>query len=128
MPGTEVGVRVDGGRRLRATLKAAGDDLSDLKAAHTEAAQIAARVGQSAAPRRSGRLAGSVRGSGSKTAATIRAGKKALPYANPIHWGWFKRHIKPNPWLSRAAQQTEPAWQAVYMDAVDQAIDQIKGT
>jgi hypothetical protein len=39
----------------------------------------------------------------------ILAGYKRVPYANPIHWGWFldkrtgvKRNIKPNPFLARA--------------------------
>jgi hypothetical protein len=40
--------------------------------------------------------------------ASVSVGSR-LPYANPIHWGWFydknnfvKKRIKPNPFLSRA--------------------------
>lgn len=120
-------VQVEGARRLRSTLRAAGDDLADLKQAHADAAQIATAAGKAGAPRLSGRLAGTVRGSGTKTAAIIRASTKAVPYANPIHWGWHRHHIKPNPWLSLAAQATEPEWTAVYMSAVDKAISQVKG-
>lgn len=125
--GEYAAVRVEGGRRLRATMKAAGHDLDDLKAAHAAAVGIVVPVAQAGAPVEDGYLAGSVRGAGTVSAAIIRAGKKLVPYAAPIHWGWFKKHIRPNPWLSRAAQTTEPAWQRVYIDAVDQAIDQIKG-
>ena len=127
MPAAVAGVQVEGARQLRSTLKAAGDDLSDLKAAHTEAARIAAAAGSSSAPRVTGALAASVRGSGTKTAAVIRAGKASVPYAAPIHWGWFAKHIKPNPWLSRATQSTEPTWTAVYMNAINQAIEKVKG-
>jgi hypothetical protein len=126
MPG-DAGIKVDGARRLRSTLKAAGDDLSDLKAAHAAAAQIVAGSGGAGAPRVTGALAGTVRSSGTTTAAIVRAGKAAVPYAAPIHWGWFSRHIRPNPWLSRAAQQTEPTWQPIYMAAVNRAVDKVKG-
>lgn len=56
-----------------------------------------------------GRLLGSLRASNLKNRVVVRAGSKRLPYANPIHWGWFYdrnnfiyKNIKPNPFLSRA--------------------------
>lgn len=120
-------VKIDGARQLRRSLKAAGDDLEDLKAAHAAAAQIAAEASAQLAPSRSGKLRQSIRSSGTKTAGIVRAGKKAVPYANPIHWGWFKRGIKPNPFASRGAQDSEGRWLPIYEVAVEKALDKVKG-
>lgn len=116
---------VQGGRQLRRTLKAAGVDLNDLKAAHAEAARIAEQAVK--APRRSGRLAGSVRSAGTKTAGILRAGRASVPYAGVIHWGWPRRGIPARPFLSEAAQSSEPRWLPVYQRHVDKALDQVKG-
>ena len=42
MAGREAGIKVEGQRELRKSLRQAGDDLEDLKAAHKAAAEIAA--------------------------------------------------------------------------------------
>lgn len=125
--GWDAGVQIEGAKQLRKSLKAAGDDLTDLKAAHAEAATIVATAGQAGAPSVTGLLAASVRGAGTKTAAIVRAGKAAVPYANPIHWGWFRHHINPNPWLTRAAQSTESRWIGTYNTAVQTMLDKIEG-
>lgn len=106
-------------------MKEAGLDLGELKEAHLSAARMV--VAATHAPRRSGRLAGTVRGSGTKTAAVVRAGRSSVPYAGPIHWGWRARHIRPNPFLTRAAQETEPAWTEVYLAQVESILGQIRG-
>lgn len=38
------------------------------------------------------------------------------PYSAPIHWGWRKRNIAPNPWVLRAADT--PGWIDVYLDQI----------
>ena len=116
-----------GARELRRTLRKAGDDLAELKAAHAEAAGIVAGAARPGAPRVSGALAGTVRPGATKTAAIVRAGKASVPYANPIHWGWGRRHIAANPWMSRAATSTENTWTAAYAEAVDKIIGTIQG-
>lgn len=122
------GVQLEGGRKFRKSLVAAGGDLRDLKEAHTQAAQLVAGAARAGAPvGDTGKLARTVRGAGSNTTATVRAGSNAVPYANPIHWGWFSRHIKPNTWVSRAAQATEPTWTPIYLTAVNAALDTIEG-
>ncbi len=122
--------QVEGARQLRATLRRAGDDLSDLRDANRQASEIVAPVAKSRVPHRSGRLAESIRPGATKTAAIVRAGnnrKTGVPYANPIHWGWFKRGIKPNPFLSLAAQESENRWRLPYEKALQAALDKIKG-
>lgn len=117
-----------GARQLRRTLKQAGSDLSELKDVHAKVGAIVVGAGRTGAPRRSGSLAGSVRASRAAASATIRAGSARAPYAGPIHWGWPNRGIRAQPWLSEAATATEPAWTAVYEQAVDQILAEVKGT
>lgn len=121
-------VRVEGAARLRRTLRAAGEDLTALKDANRAAADIAARGGQALAPVRSGHIRGTVRAGGTVAAGVVRAGRKSVPYAGPIHWGWPKRGIKPQPFLSLGAQATEPTWLPLFEVHVKTAIQQIKGT
>lgn len=119
---------VVGGRQLRKTLREAGDDLTDLKTAHRQAAGIAADGAAARAPRVSGRLAATIRAAGTKTAGIVRVGNNTrVPYGPPIHWGWGRRHIAANPFASRGAQESQPQWLPIYERVVDEALNQIKG-
>jgi hypothetical protein len=119
-------VRVEGSRQARDSLRRAGAQLDDLKEAHTEIANIIQPVAAGAAPRRTGRLAGSGRASGSKREATVSFGNR-LRYARPIHWGWPARNISPHRFLWDAQQSTEPRWTQVYHQAIQRILDRIKG-
>lgn len=120
-------VEVEGARQLRNTLRAAGDDLEDLKAANQQAADIAATAARMRAPRRSGTLAGDIRASGTKTAGIVRAGRKKIPYAGPIHWGWPARGIEAQPYMTEGAQSTESIWVPLYQELMDDALKKVKG-
>ena len=119
---------VKGARQLRSTLRAAGDNLADLKETHKRAAQVAADRAAALAPRSTGRLAASIRAAGTKTAGIVRAGNNTTaPYAGPIHWGWRERNITPNTFASTGAQQSEPTWRKLYETYVDDTLNTIKG-
>lgn len=120
-------IKVEGGARLRRTLRQAGSDLKDLTAAHSATAQLVANAGRARAPKVSGALAGTIRPSGTKTKAVVRAGFARVPYAGPIHWGWPARSIPAQPFLSDAATSTEPAWQNIYLAALDKTISKVEG-
>jgi hypothetical protein len=95
-----VTIKLDNMREFRRDLKALGDDaINDLKAVHTANANIVAGTARVLVPKRTGRLAGTIRGAGTKTGGRVRAGFKAVPYAGPIHFGWADRGIKPQPFL-----------------------------
>lgn len=114
------------GKAIRRQLKAAGENLADLKAAHREAARIAAEASADLAPVKSGKLAATVRASGTNTAGIIRAGNNTrVKYAAPIHWGWHRRHIKPQPFLSDGARDSEGRWVPVFERTLDDAIRRI---
>lgn len=126
------GLKLEGGRNLRRTMRQAGSDLQDLKDANAAAAAIVAGRAKSWAPKVSGRLAGTVRSSGTKTAGIARAGNNrrsasGVPYAAPIHWGWPSRNIKANPFLSYSAQATEPTWLRLFEKRVNDALAKVKG-
>lgn len=124
----DVTVRVDGLGKLRRELRRMGDDLADLKAANAAAAATVAAAAASRAPRRSGRLAASVRGNRAAGRATVAAGGAAVPYAGPIHYGWPARGIPGRPFVTDAAQATEPTWLPAYEAAIAGVVDTVGGT
>lgn len=123
---TEVG-KVEGLDRLVRTLNRAALDVSDLKDAHANAGRIVAADAVPRAPHRSGKLAGTIRTTRQARRARIVAGRSNVPYAGPIHWGWQARHIKANPFISWAAQATEPQWTDGYRRDVQHALDNVRG-
>lgn len=122
-----VSLEVEGLKRLRKDLRAMGDDLSDLKDVNAQVAQLVAARAASRAPRRTGRLAASVRGNRALSRATVLAGRSAVPYAGPIHWGWPSHGIEGNPFMSEAAQETEPVWVELYENGIEKATAKVAG-
>lgn len=127
----DVGVHLEGAARLRRTLKAAGGDLSDLKEAHRHAAQYIMPAAVAGAPKLYGALAATLRVTANATGSRIRAGnrnkKEGVPYAGVIHWGWPERKIRAQPWITQAAQETEPLWIKAYEAEMHAAIRSIAG-
>lgn len=113
---------------LRRTLRAAGRDLADIKAAHRAAGNVVRGRATGTAPRRTGRLAGTIRVGATATSAYVRAGRASVPYAGPIHWGWPRRGIAPQPWLSEAATDTETVWIYFYEKEIQNALRKVHGT
>lgn len=121
-------LKIEGSEQLRKTMRRAGADMQQLKDAHRLVATTVATRGLAQAPvGPSGKLAKTVRPGATVKAAIVRAGKKNVPYAGPIHWGWPKRNIEAQPWLYEAAVHSEPVWVEIYTDAVNDIIDTIEG-
>lgn len=116
MPGPAL--EVHGLRELRRNLRQLGDDAADLKDANAETAQVVAAAAVARAPKRTGRLAQSVKGNRAVGRATVKAGAARVPYAGPIHWGWPARHITGQPFVVEAAEDTEPTWLPAYETAI----------
>jgi hypothetical protein len=124
---TETGIRIEGLDELARSMRRAGQDMTELKEAHTRAAAIVADRAAELAPRRSGRLAGSIRPAKQAKRARIMAGGAKVPYANPIHWGWPSRNIAASMFMVDAAQQTEPEWTKAYFEDVQAILDKVRG-
>lgn len=91
------GVDLVNGPQFAAALARMRADITEPKAALDAAATTLARDAAAAAPRASGRLAGSHR-------VLAAAGNRArivadTPYAAAIHWGWPGHGIGRRPWL-----------------------------
>jgi hypothetical protein len=121
------GVQIEGLNALARTMRKAGEDLADLKDANRAAGDIVASAAAAMAPRRTGRLASSIRPARAAGRASVMAGRASVPYAPPIHWGWPARHIAAQPFLSNAAQQTESIWLPKYLADVQAALDKVTG-
>lgn len=120
-------VEVKGAKELRKQLKAAGDDLGDLKDTHKKIAQIVEFDALQLAPVVTGGLVGSIRASGTQTSAIVRAGRKSVPYAGPIHWGWPARNITAQPFLVDAQEAKYEDWMGEYTELVDRALNKVAG-
>ena len=123
----QAGVRVQGLRELQRSLRRLQADTADLKTANATAAATVAAAAQLRAPRRTGRLAASVRGNRAAGRAQVRGGGARVPYAGPVHYGWPARGIEPQPFVIDAAQATEHVWLPAYQRALTDAVAKVRG-
>ena len=122
MPDSALQIR--GLTRFRSTLKKAGADMADLKAANVKAADTVVTRARAIGPQRSGRLVGSVMPAKTVGRARVRSN---LVYAPVIHWGWPKRNIKPQPFVLDAAIETRPEWMAAYEADLQRISNTVQG-
>lgn len=127
MPSAAAGVTVKGVKQLAKDLRQAGQDVGDLKAANKKVADIVVTQARANAPKRSGKLAATGRSGQAAAKVSVRFGSNQVPYANPIHWGWPKRHIKANPFLYRAVDETRSDWYAQYVYDIKKIMESVKG-
>lgn len=121
-------------------MKAAGDSLEDLKQLHKDVATLVVAEAQRLVPRKDQDLAGTIRASGTKTAAIVRAGNKRIRYAGMIQWGrkvWpsvrsqkppsgRQKHDSvylPSLFLTRAAADSEPKWVGMYLTHIENSLE-----
>lgn len=102
------GFKVEGVNRLVRDLTLLGLDVDDLKDAFSSLAAEGARRASAHAPHRTGRLAGDIRGNRAKSKAVVTAGRKSVPYAGPINYGWPSRGIAPSGFMQKADQEMRP--------------------
>jgi phage gpG-like protein len=130
---TSLNVRVDGLANLRRVVRAV--DPAGLKAIQGTlkgASEMVARDARTLAPRKTGRLAASIRPGTSGNRAVVR---DRLPYANLIHWGGStgRGHRPGAPWsgsvlvtpslfISRAIDRNENAIAALLAEEFDKLI------
>ena len=121
-------VRLDGVRATSEWLGLMGAPDKALKAANNEAAQIVAQAAKRDAvfKNSTGRLVRSIRPMSTITTAIVRAGNASVPYAGPIHWGWYYdkhyfiyKNIAPNPFLAKALGYNRDKILATYKEQVD---------
>lgn len=110
MPDLEIysglaGMRVTGLKETLRSLEKTGVDAQDLKQAMREIAAIIVQAAKGRVPKRSGKLAMSIRPGAAKTKSIVYAGngrKNGAPYAGVIHYGWPAHSISARPFLDQA--------------------------
>lgn len=78
------------------------DAAKALRESSLASAKFVASSANGYVPRLSGALAGTIRAGATARSGVVRAGRAKVPYAPPIHWGWGRRHIAPQPFLTKA--------------------------
>lgn len=135
-------VKVTGAKELRKAIRQVEDAAAkkgmqaDLKGAYRQAARVVEVAAQTEAPRRSGRLAGSIKAKGTTTGASIVAGGlKSVPYAGPIHYGWPSRPNRSKGWrggpiaanrfLTRAADDSVDTVAKILEEELQRVLDRV---
>jgi HK97 gp10 family phage protein len=120
------GVKVEGLREFnRALRKLPPEYKTEQKAIHKKVAEPVARAAEPRAPRKSGRLAASIRAQGTQREGRVAAGGASVPYAGPIHFGWSARNIEPQPFLTDALHAEEATVVDIYVEETDRLIDRV---
>lgn len=102
------GVRVTGLNETVRALQRLGVEVDDIKDVMADIAAEGAKLAAQKAPRRSGRLATTVRGNRAKGKAVVTAGKAKVPYAGAINYGWQRRGIKGSFFMQKADEALAP--------------------
>lgn len=136
MPGRDI-IGVEGLRAFARALKDAESGLLDeLKDTHREVGELVASTARANAPRRSGRLAASIKSARAQSGVVVSAGRKSIPYAKPIHFGWPSRPnrargwrggpIRPQPFLYDAVDQRRSEVVRVYAERLEEIAAKIE--
>ena len=117
------GIKVKGYKQGIKALQAIGVPDAEIKAAGTAAGELVANEARTLVPVRTGKLRDTIKVSKALNSVSIRAGNNGkVPYANPIHWGWYKRHIRPNPFFAKALGITRNEVFQAYYAQIDKLI------
>jgi HK97 gp10 family phage protein len=117
------GLKVKGYKQAIKALQAIGVPTAEIKAAGSAVGELVANQARALAPVRSGALRNSIRVSKSLNRVSVSAGNnRSVPYANPIHWGWFKRNIRPQPFFVKALGITRDEVYQNYYRSLDTLI------
>jgi phage gpG-like protein len=117
-------VQVEGADRLARTLHTFARSLSSLERAEGQAARSIQLRARARAPKRTGRLASSIRADAKGPVAQVST---SLVYAGVIHNGWPAHSIRANPYLLPVAEATVPVWRPYYVAEVRDELDRVKG-
>lgn len=123
------GVKIAGLRDAIKALQAVGVPDNEIKIAGQQSGEAVANEARSLVPVRSGKLRDTIRVNKALRKITVSAGNNratGVPYANPIHWGWFKRNIIPQPFFTKAIGITRNEVYNNYLKQLDRLLEQQK--
>ena len=120
-------IKVTGLSKVQRDLRKLSTDALDLNKTefletNKQVAEIIIGESKKYVPVVSGALAAAVKNASTKKSAKVRAGNVAVPYAGPIHFGYPKRAIKPNPFFYEAIDSRRNEVAKKYADLVSSLI------
>jgi hypothetical protein len=122
-------IKIEGLRDLVKDLRKLDENLpKEIRRINFEAAQEVAGAARSLVPHRSGRLEGSIRPLATQRGGQVAAGTAAVPYAGPIHFGWLRRHITPQPFLYSALDGMRDKVFEAYLIQIEKLLDDVTNT
>jgi hypothetical protein len=133
-------IKVEGARELAQALYNARDKelKKELRKVYRQSAQTVVRDARPRVPKRSGRLAKTLKAASSITRGWVTAGSNEVPYAGPIHFGWPSRPnsardwrggpIAPNPFLWDALDARRGEVQDAFEKGVQAVVDKVNRT
>ena len=100
-------IKVTGLSKVQRDLRKLSTDALDLNKTefletNKQVAEIIINESKKYVPVLTGALAAAIRNASTKKSAKVRAGNVGVQYAEPIHFGYPKRAIKPNPFFYEA--------------------------
>lgn len=110
-------IEVEGLRALQLSLSRLGDKqlAKELRIANKKGAEEGKRGAEWHVPIRRGALKSSIGVRASARYAEVKAGSASrVPYAAPIHWGWPRRGIDPQPFMWTGVYDREEEIRSVY--------------
>lgn len=125
------GIKVKGYKSAIKSLKTVGVPTKEINQAGRNAGELVANEARTLVPVRTGKLRQTIRVSATGKAISIKAGNDSkVPYANPIHWGWWKRNMRPQPFFVKALGYTRDEVFQNYYASMDKLIadNSTKGT
>lgn len=125
------GIKVKGLKSAIKALQEIGVPAAEIKAAGSEAGELVANQARELVPVRSGNLRNTIRVSKALNKVSVLAGNNVrVPYAGPIHWGWAKRNIQPQPFFVKALGVTRDQVYQNYYASLNKLIEKnaTKGT
>lgn len=117
------GIKVKGYKQIVKSLKDVGIPQREINEAGRIAGEKVVLQAKSLVPVRTGKLRDSIKLVTKVSGVSIKAGSEVrVPYANPIHWGWYSRHIRPNPFLADALGYNRQEIYETYFAQLEQLI------
>ena len=121
------GIKVTGLNEAIRALEAIGTPRAEVQAASQRAGEIVASMSRSLVPVKSGKLRATIKAKKQARKVLVSAGNNStVPYANPIHWGWYydknnfvKKNIMPNPFFAKALGLTRQEVYENYFNSIN---------
>lgn len=122
-------IKVVGLAEVQRALKRLEVPTKEISQAGQEAARIVANYAKEhTVPVRTGKLRDAIRAAKVQRGAVVQVSGIRVPYANPIHFGWFRRHILPQPFIYAALDQRIGEVYDAYFAQLDKLVKRVAGS